>query len=99
MEVQLKIKDDLYGESTDGGKTRGKLIKKNIITSLTINTNDILSVSDILSNKGSVLKNFCRIHIREVGPVIVNHSHEYINKIKQHNARPIGFQQRSKQRS
>ncbi len=96
MEVTLKMKDNLYAESPDDGKTKGILIKKNIQTTLTINTNDILIVTDVLDKKGKVLKSFCRLHIRELGPIIVNHSHEYINKIKQHNARPIGFKQRGR---
>lgn len=94
MEVILKIRDNLYQESEDG-KTR-KLIKRNVLTNLNIDTNDIISISDVLNNKGSILKNYCRIHIKEIGPVIVNHSREYISNIKQHKFNQIGFKQKIK---
>lgn len=96
MEIILKIKDNLYKESEDG-KIR-KLIKKNVITNLNVDTNDILTISDCLNNKGNVIKNYCRIHLREVGPVIVNHSREQISKLKQsrYNHNQIGFKQKFK---
>ena len=94
MEITLKIKDNLYQESADG-KSR-KLIKRNVISNINVDTNDILTTSDILNNRGNIYKHYCRIHLKEVGPIIVNHSREQITKLKQHNARPIGFQQRGR---
>ena len=95
MEVTLKIKDNLYRESPDG--KRKKIIKRNAVSNITLDTSDIMATSDLLNTKGNILKNYCRLHIKEIGPVIVNHSREQINKLKQNNARPIGFKQQSKQ--
>lgn len=94
MEIILKVKDNLYTESEDG-KTR-KLVKKNILTSLHIDSNDIIGISDVLNNKGNILKNYCRIHIKEIGPVVVNHSRDYISNIKQPKFKQIGFKQRNR---
>ena len=102
MELTLKIKDNLYNEILIPPKKEGaeptvkrKLIKRNVITHITIDSNDILTTSDLLSSKGTILKNYCKIHIKEVGPIIVNHTREQINKLKKHNARTIGFRQKA----
>ena len=90
----MTTREKPYQEAEDG-KTR-KLIKRNVLTNLNIDTNDIISISDVLNNKGSILKNYCRIHIKEIDPVIVNHSREYISNIKQHKFNQIGFKQKIK---
>ena len=92
MEVDLKIKENYYKESPDGkNKT---LIKKNVVSGITIETSDILAISDLLSYRGNILKNYCRIHLKEIGPVVVNHSREQINKLKKSKTNAIGFKQK-----
>jgi hypothetical protein len=98
MEVTLKIKDNLYKEivippKNEGGESivKRKLIKKNVLTNITLDTNDIITTSDLLNNKGNIIKNYCKIHVKEVGPIVVNHSREYINSIKTHKYNQIGF--------
>ena len=97
MEVTLKIKEHLYQESEDG-KSR-KIIKRNAISYLNIETNDILTIGDLLNNKGNIVKSYCRLHLREIGPVIVNHSREYVSKLKIHKTNQIGFRQRKRRKS
>ena len=78
MKITLTVKDNYYKDTTD---KKQKLIKRNVRSNIIINTDDIIMISECLSNRGNVLKNFCRIHIREIGDIIVNHSRKEIVKI------------------
>lgn len=85
---------DLYTEPDSKGKE--KLLKKGIRVKQSININDIISWDQIFNSKGTVLKNKCRIYVKDLGPVIVNTSTEEIQKLKDENhklnKRPsIGF--------
>lgn len=100
MEITLKIKDNLYNEIVIPPKKEGiepvikrKLIKKNAVTHITIDSNDIITISDLLNSRGTILKNYCKVYIKEVGPIIVNHTRDQINKLKKPHAgfTKIGF--------
>lgn len=98
MEIKLKMKDDIYRDLKDG-KTK-KLIRKNVESCMNININDIIAISDLINDKGRVDKNYCRIYIREVGPVIINHSRQYMEKLKNNinKTNAIGFKYSRKQK-
>ena len=100
MEIVLRIKDNVYDEIEKqvGDKifVKRKLVKKNVITNLNIDTNDILLISDHLTHKGSISKNYCRVHLKEVGQILVNHSRQYVSNLKQPKLNVIGFKRRTK---
>lgn len=98
MEVTLKIKDNVYEEIEEQVEdkilVKRVLVKKNVITNLNIDTNDILLITDHINSKGNIKKNYCRIHLKEVGQILVNHSRQYVSNLKQHKFNAIGFKQK-----
>jgi len=86
------MKDNYYQEHPDGKHRR--LIKRNVVTNITLDTNDIVTINDVLSNRGNILKNYCRIYLKEVGPIVVNHSREQVDILKKTKLNQIGFKQR-----
>lgn len=94
MEVTLKIKDNLYTDPDESG--RSKLIKKGCVTNLIVDTNDIITIGELINEKGKILKSYSRLHIKEAGPIVVNHSVDYIKKLKTPTLNKIGFKQKHK---
>ncbi len=91
--IELKVNTNLYTEPDAQGKS--KLIKKNIPIRVSVYINDIMGHEEICDNKGKVLKNFCKIHHREIGSVTVNKSYDKLLELKQRDHKPesapIGF--------
>jgi hypothetical protein len=82
MIVQLKTSNDVWSEDKEGRLDR--LIKKGVIVLCEIETDHITYVSEVINSRGNISKNKCKIIIRgsEV-PIIVNHSYQYISKLRQ----------------
>ena len=89
--IEIKQIFNLYDEDEKGKK---KLIKKNIILKRQVNINDISNPSQIIGTKGAVVKKKCKIYVKDVGELIINHSYEYISDLinnKGKNRQQIGF--------
>ena len=86
MKLLLKIKDNLYSEPKKG-KTR--VIKKDITTIVCLDSNDIISMFEILDQKGNIEKNYTRLQIRDNNFITVNHSIKQLNNMTK--SKPIGF--------
>lgn len=71
MKVELKVLTDLINE-------KNKIIKKNIITKYLVDTENIQLPQEIFNSKGTVMKNKCKVVIKDIGSLIVNHSFTYI---------------------
>ena len=90
MRVELKIITDLYSDPDEKG--RSKILKKNIKTRISLDTDMFEAPTELFNSRGNVIKNRCKIHIRDIGPMILNHSYEEIAKIKNQQYKPIlGF--------
>jgi hypothetical protein len=92
MLVELILKNDIYSEpKTPEGKVR--IVKKNVITKMTCDPEiDISLPSEIVDNKGKVIEDMCKIYLKSIGEVVVNHSYKYIvNLIKVKEQKKIGF--------
>lgn len=94
MEVTLQTKDHIWSEPNKKGKR--KLLKRNVITKITVDINDIITIGELVDESGKLLKDYSRIHIKEAGPMIVNHSVDYLKKIKGSIRTQIGFKQKLK---
>ena len=94
MNLTLKIKDNFYTEPDKKGRV--KIIKKDVVTTLDINSTDIVSVSQIVDDNGNLLRDFSRLFIKEMGPVIVNHSVNEIKRMKEPKVNKIGFKTKNK---
>lgn len=79
--IELKLKTDLYSEPDKKGKQ--KILKRNIPTRIFVHREDIKSVGEVYNKKGKVLTKECKIHILDIGPLIVSHSYEYIKQLKE----------------
>ncbi len=91
MMVEIKQIFNLYDENDKGKK---KLIKKNILIKRQVNVNDISNPSQIINDKGSIVKKKCKIYVKDVGELIINHSYEYISDLimnKGKSKQQIGF--------
>ena len=78
--VTLTVLTDLYTDPDKNGKER--LIKKDIKTLMNIDIDHLEMPTQIINTKGSIVKNKCRIVLRDYGPLVVNHSWEEINELK-----------------
>lgn len=87
MRIQLKTPIDLY----DGPEGKEKLIKRGIITLYAVDTQDIISHQEIPNTKGNIYKDRCKVFIRDIGPLLVKHSFEELEKILQSDKTKIGF--------
>lgn len=94
--IELRIKEDLYSEPQREGDRR-KLIKKGVITKVKPYLEDIRLIGTVVNNKGIEAKNYCKIYVRDIGFIVVNHSYAEIDEIQQSGHQPkkaVGFQQR-----
>ena len=78
--INLKIISNLYSDPDEKGNDR--LIKKGIRTTINVDVDNIEYPTQIFNEKGKVLKNQCKIHLKDIGPITVNHSFEYLKKLK-----------------
>ncbi len=78
--VTLTVITDLYSDPDKNGKE--KLIKRGIKTKMNIDTDHFDMCTQIINTKGDIVKNKCRILVRDYGPIVVNHSWEEINDLK-----------------
>jgi hypothetical protein len=72
-----------------------KVIKRNVPIKKLVSLYDIKNPTQMLSKKGTVLKNKCRILLKDEGEVVINKSYEQMKKlILQETPKPqaqIGF--------
>ena len=78
--INLKVISNLYSDPDESGNDR--LIKKGIKTLINVDIDNLEYPTQIFNARGRVLKNQCKINLRDVGPLTVNHSFEYIKKLK-----------------
>lgn len=99
MTVTLKKTVDLYSNGTEQNP-EGRLIKKGAIIKIYVELEDIKYSEEVLNAKGKVSKSKCTVFLRDVGPIIVNHSVKYIQELKKEQDEPkvIGFLQHLKKR-
>ncbi len=60
-----------------------KLIKANILTKLSLYTEDIQAHEEVFDNKGKHKKSLCKIYHRSIGPIIIKETYDNISKLKQ----------------
>lgn len=77
--IELKIKENLYND-VEGKKP--VLIKKNVTSIVKPYIEDIRLIGTVLSNRGKELKNFCKIYVRDIGFLVVNHSYKELDNIQ-----------------
>lgn len=81
MVIQVKIYNDIWKEDKDGRLT--KVIKRNVLTSCEIDTENITFLSEVLNSKGNVDKKKCKVILRGSGePLIINHSYQSISELR-----------------
>ncbi len=85
--VDLILVSSLYSDPDEKGFS--KCIKRNIKTKINIDVDYLEYPSQIYNDKGKVLKNKCKVQIRDVGSMTVNHSYEYIKKLKDKDTRSV----------
>lgn len=91
--VELTVSSNLYSEPDKNNKQ--KLIKKDILTKLSVYIYDIEAHEEVFDQKGKLLKNSCRIHHKNIGTLVVNATYNDILSLKnkQHNPQSkfVGF--------
>jgi len=100
--IELRIKEDVYQETPAPTKDnpeafKRKLIKKGAVTKVKPYLEDIRLIGTVINNKGAIAKNFCKVYVRDVGFIVVNHSYEELDQIQELGHRPeqsVGFKKR-----
>lgn len=77
--ITLLLKSDCVSDPDHKGKT--KMIKKNIITRISLHVTDIKRPVEIYNLKGEVLKKECRIILEDGNDLIVKHSFDEVTKM------------------
>ncbi len=84
----IKCLQDIYKESPiiDENNqvigTQERLVKKDVITLLDCDPEDILLTKQVTNNKGIKYKNRCMVNHRTLGNIIVKHSFEEMTKLR-----------------
>ena len=78
MQIEIIKTVNLY-KDTKGNKS--KLIKRNAKYKMYINTNHISNPTEILDEKGNVLKNKCSVIIKDIGETVINKSYEEVKNL------------------
>ncbi len=85
-QVELVVKANIYN-------SKKSLIRKNASRRIYIDVLDIKNPREVFNTKGNIVKGECELHIKDLGDLIVNHSYEYIKKIKEEKQNnKIGFE-------
>jgi len=100
--IELRIKEDLWKELPAPTKEnpeafKRKLVKKGVITKVKPYLEDIRLVGTVVNDKGVESKKYCKIYVRDIGFIVVNHSFEEIDAIQESGHMPqksVGFQQK-----
>lgn len=74
MKVEINVAVDLVNDND-------KLIKKNIIIKHYIDTDDMRTPQEIFNSRGNIQKKRCKVFIKDIGPVIVEHSYNEIKSL------------------
>ena len=97
MQKEIKIVSDIYTDvhsKMKNGKVHNKeiLIKKDAVCKKIINTEDIISISEVFNNKGNILKSRCKINIKSEGEYLVDESYkDTVNYLYNLKLKKIGF--------
>lgn len=78
--IDLKMISNLYTEEDEKGES--KLIKKNIRTKINVDIDNIEYPTQIFNAKGRVLKTQCKVQLKDIGSLTVNHPYEFIKRLK-----------------
>ena len=91
--IEVNILTTLKTEPDQKGKS--KIIKKDIQTKMSLYIDDIEGHEEVFTEKGIVMKSFCRIYHKTIGQVVINKSYkalnELINKQINYKGNKIGF--------
>lgn len=93
MEIELKIKQDIYSNKDP---KKPLLIKKDVTQRLYTDTDDILNIKEIFTKRGAVDKQYCLIHLKDLGEIVVNHSYDYIVQRKTVKTPQVGFKYKNR---
>lgn len=74
MKIEINVPVDLMSE-------RNKIIRRNIIIKHFVDIEDIKTPQQIFNSKGNIVKNKCKVIIKDLGQIIIGHSYEYIKNI------------------
>lgn len=87
MELKLQVSIDVYS----GPEGKEKLFKKGVLTNYYVDSEAIISHQEVLNSKGNIHKNRCRLYIRDIGQIVVNHTCEEISQMLNNQRKEIGF--------
>lgn len=91
MRLEFNILSDVYSIPDNQGNQR--IIKRNVLTRMYINTENIKYVEEMINSKGAVVKNNCLIKLDDGELKRLKHNYENIKNIVDplYEAKPIGF--------
>lgn len=77
MQIEITSTVNLY-KDIKGGK---KLIKRNAKYKIFINTNHLSNPTEILDDKGNILKGKCSVIIKDIGETIIDKSYDEVKDL------------------
>lgn len=83
MEETFELKFYINIISDDSTEESVKYIKKNVLVRKVVSIYDIKNPTQLINSKGKIVKNKCRIFIKDEGELTVNHPYkEMVNLIR-----------------
>lgn len=89
--MELKCLESLYREKEIFNKNNEVVaikhipVRKNFVTKIDIELEDIVSIKEIYNNKGKIYKSRCLGHHRFLGDIVFNYSYKKLKEIKESN--------------
>lgn len=86
--MRLKVLENLFKEIVSKGPdnqdtVKEKLVKKDVITLMECDPDEITGVKELLTKTGKKYKHRCIVNHKQIGMIVVNHSfEETINLLK-----------------
>lgn len=87
----------------EGPEDNPKVIKRNLKVKKLVNVNDIKNPTQVFNDSGKILKNRCKIFLKDEGELVVNKSYEEIKELitkgQFEPTQKIGFKIKTKNKS
>lgn len=84
----------------EGPDDKPKVVKRNLKVKKLVNVNDIKNPTQVFNNSGKILKNKCKIFLKDEGELVIDKSYEEIRDLISKNQfepkQQIGFKIKTK---
>lgn len=77
---EFKTSSDIYRADING---KEYLVRSGVKSRISLNLHDILSISEVFKEDGTIYKTKCIVHHIEIGKILLSHKYKEIKKIRE----------------